>query len=248
MLLSILVYASLLVAAVALLSLARPLRRLGIATRGRAVLVLLVVVAIASVAMCAPVRAVRVTPVASLLDEFSPSYHVNEVHRTQISAPPERAYAAITSVAADEIALFNAFTWIRRFGRPGPESILNAPAQQPLLDVATRTTFLRLADVPPREVVVGTIVLVSRREDIAHARALSSAEYRDLSDPGFVKATMSFRVEPNESGSLVTTETRVFGTDDAVMRRFLPYWRVILPGSAILRVTWLQAIRRRAER
>lgn len=40
--------------------------------------------------------------------------------------------------------------------------------------------------------------------------------------------------------------TRVFGTDDRAIRRFLPYWRVILPGSAILRVTWLQAISRRA--
>jgi hypothetical protein len=30
-------------------------------------------------------------------------------------------------------------------------------------------------------------------------------------------------------------------------RRFAPYWRTILPGSSILRVTWLRAIARRAE-
>ncbi len=71
--------------------------------------------------------------------------------------------------------------------------------------------------------------------------------YRSLSAPGFVKATMNFRIEPDGSGSRVTTETRVHGTDTNAILRFTPYWRTILPGSWILRVTWLDAIRRRAE-
>jgi hypothetical protein len=58
---------------------------------------------------------------------------------------------------------------------------------------------------------------------------------------------MNFRVQPEGAGSRLTTETRVIGTDAAAIRPFTPYWRTILPGSWILRVTWLKAIADRAE-
>ncbi len=44
----------------------------------------------------------------------------------------------------------------------------------------------------------------------------------------------------------MTTETRVFANSDDARRRFAPYWRVIYPGSAIIRHMWLSAIARRA--
>jgi hypothetical protein len=40
----------------------------------------------------------------------------------------------------------------------------------------------------------------------------------------------------------------VFATDPASCRRFAVYWRVIYPGSALIRRMWLRAIRLRAER
>ncbi|MBV8202739.1 MAG: hypothetical protein JOZ15_19150, partial [Acidobacteria bacterium] len=46
---------------------------------------------------------------------------------------------------------------------------------------------------------------------------------------------------------VVTTETRVNATDAATRRRFAAYWRVIYPGSSLIRSMWLRAIRRRAE-
>jgi hypothetical protein len=70
-----------------------------------------------------------------------------------------------------------------------------------------------------------------------------------LDAPGFAKAAMNFLVEPDgRGGSLLSTETRVHATDPASRRRFAAYWRVIYPGSAIIRRSWLQAVRRRAER
>jgi hypothetical protein len=47
---------------------------------------------------------------------------------------------------------------------------------------------------------------------------------------------------------MITTETRVAATDDGARRSFKRYWRLIAPGSALIRVVWLRAIRRRAER
>jgi hypothetical protein len=51
-------------------------------------------------------------------------------------------------VTAEEIVFFRTLTWLRRFGRPGPESILNPPAHVPLLDIATKKSFLVLVDEP----------------------------------------------------------------------------------------------------
>jgi hypothetical protein len=54
--------------------------------------------------------------------------------------------------------------------------------------------------------------------------------------PGFAAATMNFRIE--DAGPMactLTTETRVYATDASTRRRFARYWRVIYPGSALIR-------------
>lgn len=153
---------------------------------------------------------------------------------------------AVKSVTADEISFFRVLTWIRRLGRPGPESILNAPERLPVLEVATRTSFLLLAEEPGREIVVGTVVLAPPGTPFSGER--TPERFRALEAPGFAKATMNFLVEDRGGDTCVlTTETRVHATDDSSRRRFAAYWRVIYPGSALIRRMWLRAIRLRAE-
>jgi hypothetical protein len=48
--------------------------------------------------------------------------------------------------------------------------------------------------------------------------------------------------------SLVSTETRVFANSASARRRFARYWRVIYPGSALIRRMWLRAVEKRATR
>ena len=59
---------------------------------------------------------------------------------------------------------------------------------------------------------------------------------------------MNFHVREVDGGTLLTTETRIRGTDDSATRTFRRYWRVVMPGSAAIRRAWLRAIRKRAER
>jgi hypothetical protein len=47
---------------------------------------------------------------------------------------------------------------------------------------------------------------------------------------------------------MLTTETRIQGTDERARRSFRRYWRLVMPGSAAIRRAWLRAIRKRAER
>jgi hypothetical protein len=228
-----------------LLAIVRPLPRLGLRTRGRAVRVAIVAaIAVAAVWTITPGVTTIAQPQARI-DEFAPHFQFREHHEIRIEAPADRVYAAMRAVTANEIALFETLTWIRRFGRPGPESIMNAPEHQPILDVAVRSGFLLLAEDAPREVVVGSAVIAPRggRRDVA-----TPALYKDASRPGFAKATMNFLVEPDgPSACRVVTETRIFATDPWTLRRFTSYWRVIYPGSAMLRVTWLRAVKARAE-
>jgi|SRR5216684_2562395 len=173
------------------------------------------------IAVCWPVRERRMANAASRLDRIMPWWQFEERHEIRIAASPERIYAAIRQVTAGEIRFFQILTTIRCLGRCRErESILHAPDAKPILDVATGSGFRILADDPPRELVLGTRVA-------PHTLAV-----------------MNFRIEPN---GRLTTETRVFAGSDEARRSFAVYWRVIRPGSGIIRRSWLEAIKRRAE-
>lgn len=172
-----------------------------------------------------------------------PVWHFRERHSIRISAPPARVFAAIKEVRAKEIFFFNVLVWIRRGGRNGPESILNPGATAPLLDVATRSGFIYLADDAPRELVIGTVVIAPA----GPRRTLTPETLKTPPAPGFAVGAVNFLVTPEgPNASLVSTETRVFANSPSARRRFARYWRVIYPGSALIRVMWLRAVRRRA--
>ena len=57
-----------------------------------------------------------------------------------------------------------------------------------------------------------------------------------------------FNVEDAGGGwSTVSTETRVLALDDFTRRGMGRYWRLIVPGSGMLRLQWLEGIKKRAE-
>src|SRR5207248_5536407 len=163
----------------------------------------------------------------------------------RIAAPSARVFDAIQRVRADEIFLFQTLTWIRRGGQRIPEGILNAGRDEPLIDLATRTGFIRLADDAPRELVVGTVISAPR----GTRGTLTPQVFQKTLPPGFVLATMNFLVNADgPNSSVVSTETRVFANSPSSRRQFAAYWRLIYPGSAIIRRMWLRAIERRATR
>jgi hypothetical protein len=190
-------------------------------TRRRAAAIVATGVALVVIACAWPAGEQRATVNASKLDELMPRWQFVERHEIRIAAPPERIYAAIRNVTASEIRFFQILTSVRCMGRcREKESILHAPPDKPILDVAVGSGFRMLADDAPRELVIGSRVA-----------------------PGAF-AVMNFRVDRD---GVVTTETRVFARSDAARRRFAIYWRFIRPGSGIIRRSWLEAIKRRAE-
>lgn len=153
------------------------------------------------------------------LDRVMPVWEFDERHEIEIAATPEQIFDAVRRVRAGDIRFFNTLTAIRRGGGRSPEGILNAGKDAPILDVALRGGFFVMADDSPRELVIGSYVIRPKR----------------------AIAAMNFLVE----GNRLITETRVHTTDDWARRRFAAYWRIIHPGSDIIRREWLAAIKRR---
>jgi hypothetical protein len=242
---SAVVYSGLVLALIGFIFILKPVRRLRIRTRRHGLAVAGAGVALATIGALLPAPEYRAGPAQTRLDEFAPVWQFRELHTISIAAPPARVFEAIKRVRADEIRLFQTLTWIRRAGRRLPESILNAGEDAPLIDIATRSGFVRLAEDAPRELVIGTVVVRPR----GARGALTPEVFRAQLPPGFALATMNFLVQPDPAGgSHVSTETRVFANSDVARRRFAVYWRTIYPGSALIRRMWLRAIKSRAER
>ena len=225
----------------------KPMRWLGLASRGHAALALGagVLLIVAAVSWPAPLR--RAPAKESLLDGFVPAWQFAEHHEIRVHAPPAKVDDAIRKVTASEIRLFRTLTWLRAPRLPRSkrrESILNPSGERPILDVATSSGFAVLGEEPEREIVLGTFVVVPERPDPSWFQ-----DFAQVERPGVAKAAMNFRLTDDGGGwTRLTTETRVYATDASTRRRFAAYWRVIYPGSALIRKMWLRAIRDRAER
>jgi hypothetical protein len=222
----------------------RPLRSLGIASRGRAAVLLGSGVALTVLGATLPCRLQHPTGRHTRLDDFLPAYHFHEVHSLAVHAPPDRVFRAIHDITAREIRFFRTLTWIRspHFGKTR-KSILAPPPAEPILDVALHSGFLLLAEEADRELVVGTVLGPPLKVGDPGRR-----DFLEFDRPGYAKAAMNFLVEEQQNGwCRLSTETRIFATDPTARRRFAAYWRVIYPGSALIRRMWLEAIKRRAQ-
>ena len=251
----IVVYLGLITMLAGSVSVLKPLKFLAIHSRGQGLSVIAAGLLIVIIGSSLPASETRIATPGTQLDQFMPAWQFSERHSIRIAAPKEKVYVALKQVSADEILFFRTLVWIRRFGRPGPESLMNPPPDAPLLQVATKTSFIVLAEEPNHEFVVGTLIAAPRGW---HPGNKTSEGFKALAAShasGFVPAAMNFRLEncaPSRGASvpctLLTTETRVYATDASSRRAFARYWRVIYPGSSLIRRMWLRAIKERSER
>ncbi|HEV2087438.1 MAG TPA: hypothetical protein VGR21_03895 [Cryptosporangiaceae bacterium] len=219
--------------------LVKPLRWLGIRRRRVAAIVLACGLATALFGALLPAHLHRVSQSTTALDAVLPAYQFNEVHATRVHASAERTFAAVKAVTPGEIRLLRTLMAVRSLGQA------DLPERRPMLATMNDLGYRILVERPDHEIVLGS---VSGGSDQAHDHADAPA-FAAADGPGYIKVAFNFVVRDVGAGWCeVTTETRVLGTDAGSRREFAAYWRVIYPGSSLLRVTWLAAIRERAER
>ena len=130
----------------------------------------------------------------------------------------------------EEILFYRTLTWIRGSGKRSPAGILNAPGDRPILETFTSGAFLPLAEDPDREIVFG------RGGDGRGEWQLTAEKFKALHRAPLLKIVMNFRIQKVDATHCsLTTETRVYAAGPQVLRGFATYWRMIYPGSALIR-------------
>lgn len=178
------------------------------------------------------------------LDEFLPAYDANELHAIRVDAPPARALAAVRELTAREVPLLVALMAVRSV----PAIVLRRRSLSPagrIVEQFLNAGFVVLAERPD-ELIVGGVGRFWK--PAGGIRPVSAAEFATFAEPGYARAAIEFRaLEAPDGATLLSTETRIQATDGAARHSFGRYWRVIGPGSAAIRRSWLRAVRRRAK-
>jgi hypothetical protein len=165
-----------------------------------------------------------------LLDRYLPACHHRERHRTPVAAEPAAVLAALDEVTWAEAPVFG-LLMVLRAGRLRGRS-------RPILDGFTGIGFAEL-ERDGEEVVFGGI----GRPWSPSGGMVTGRDFAAFDEPGWAKMAVNFRA----AGGALSTETRVWLTDERARRLFRGYWTVIRPFSGVTRRSWLAAIRRRAE-
>jgi len=169
-----------------------------------------------------------------LLDAALPAYQFSERHQTRVCATAERIAEAIRLVEPGEVRWLGLLGGMRGVARVGSGDL-----RRPILESALASGFELLNDTP-NELVMGAAGEFWRLKTESFGAGPAAS--------GVPKAVFNFTIEPGPFGcQVVTTETRIYTADPTLLGKFAAYWRVIQPGSALLRRTWLDAIRTRAE-
>ena len=186
-----------------------------------------------------------------LLDEILPDYHFNEVHSTIVQAAPDRIFRAIKESTPADIPLMRTLFWIRSLPARLTGQRYNTLTDEPLLDQSSSFAerWLMLAEARNQEVVFGIIYQPWKLSGGEVYRVANPDHFLRFDRPGYVKIAANFHLGESEGtpGLEVRTETRIYATDPTVRRKFALYWRLIYPGSALLRRMWLKSIKQRTE-
>jgi hypothetical protein len=181
------------------------------------------------------------------LDGVMPRYHLYERHTNRVHAPAPQVMAAIQQTTFGDLSAYSALLQVRGAVLRQKAQTTNGLSNMPILKVMSspKSAFLPLSR-DDHEIVMG---MVGRPwANTGAPRIATAADFVGYWQPGSVKIALNLRVDDAGNGwSLVTTETRILGLDNTGRRTMARYWRLIVPGSGLIRRQWLNAVRQRAE-
>lgn len=243
---SVLPYAGLILVITGLACLVHPVRTIFVRTRKAALGLIAAGLVGAALALFWPTSTTTVLERKSLLDRAMPEYEFVEHHQVRVHAPPQEAYSALQAVTVAELAAYPALMKIRsgamgrRWSKPeGPSPAIIAVFSNP-------GSGYVLIEKNEREMVFGGLGRVASADKPVLSSPAAFASFRQS---GVVKVAFNLKVDDSGDGwSTLSTATRLRGLDAGSRRGMAVYWRLIYPGSGMLRTMWLEAARTRAER
>jgi hypothetical protein len=180
-----------------------------------------------------------------LLDQFMPAYEAAERHQVRVNAPADMVFAVARELDLQRSPIIRAIFNTRELVLGGVQNESEVP--RPLLAMAKATGWVVLAEVPGREVVVGTVTQPWLAK--VAFRPISAGEFADFHETGYVKIVWTLRADPaGANESVARTETRVITTDSGARQKFRRYWALFLPGILLIRRISLKMVKEEAER
>ncbi len=180
-----------------------------------------------------------------LIERFMPRFEVAEQHEIRVNAPAEYTFAAARAMDLDRSAVVRAVFAVRTL----PSRLRGEPSRKPapLLDETVALGWRVLAEIPEREVVVGSVTQPWLAE--VKFRGIDPDAFLDFAEPDYAKIVWTLEVEPlGPAKSRFLTETRVCTTDPRARRLFRRYWAVFSPGILLIRRVSIQLVKAEAER
>jgi hypothetical protein len=193
----------------------------------------------------------------SLLDAVMPRFDFGEGHSIDVAAGADATFTATREVSGLEVRTLAPLMAVRalpvlvRHPRASAGRFrdrLGRSRSRPLIEEFLDFGFVELGEAPGEELVFGAVGRFWKLADNDPVPIAGREEFIEFEQPGYVKGALNFIVRAASGATTVGTETRVVATSEDARRSFGRYWRLILPGSALIRRSWLGAIRRRAER
>jgi hypothetical protein len=241
--LSLMVYTGIVLALAGLANVAIPFRFLGVRRRGIGALVFAGSACLAAMALLWPAPVVQVAQHKTHLDDVMPEYQFSEIHSTRTKAKPELVIQAARESTWGDLKSLNTLMKIRGAVTRAPfhDTGYFSPEKR-VSDAFAASGYL--SDTSQHEFVMFGAVNMRLKRAVPVKNWQEFVAYREQ---GAVKTAFDFRAEDAGGGwTTVTTETRMMVYADSTRGPAI-YWRLIVPGSGLLRREWLDGIKRRAE-
>ncbi len=174
--------------------------------------------------------------VMKLIDHFLPDFQFNKIHEITVHASAPEVYTAIK-----ELDMSNS-TMIRLLFR-----MRGLPATALTMKGSEEVGFVLLGEEPENELLLGLIGRFWKINGEIHKS--DEQTFVRFRKPGFAKAAWNFNVRQLKANKTeLSTETRIFCTDNSSYRKFRLYWFLIGPFSGLIRRKILSLIKKSAER
>ncbi|MDD4822010.1 MAG: hypothetical protein PHI48_05565 [Bacteroidales bacterium] len=239
-------------AVVGAVSLIHPLIFLLILNRFIAALVMIGGVLISLASLLYPVKMKHSSTTNQKIDALLPDFAFNEFHEVRINASPERVKQLLQVTGVKDIA---AARWLMKIRGIADEDVdLSDRASHNIVGSETISTpdfnfFVVAPDELITVMILKSVIITNNSNQLAPPEISRLEEFTSFDTPGYVKVAVNFRfISTDTNETILTTETRNKGITARDNRVFGYYWKIIYPGSAIIRRVWLDTIKKKAQR
>lgn len=178
----------------------------------------------------------------TVVDEILPEYQIGERHSVFVDAPTAQVFDSLKHSKANDQPIIKLFDLLPVLA--GKRDASSHSEAEPLYETLRDSSGLVL-EKTNRELVTANIATVDEHTPSTPDTLGGFVAYRLGHNE--MKLPVSFSVDPAEGGTHLTTETHIMFDDRDLCHSFAWYWGVIYPGSSLLRVDFLEAVKRRAE-